>query len=180
MIIDRTFTSGGVVDLLAHLFIDHRWVIFRVFNFRSWPRPRNYFNSVIFLLYGIHPLQASTHILNTSCTHTQVKTSHMDLLWDQLISVYRPRLTFDRNLTFKKISTPPSHPHSNQPKLSPVSESSTYPLQNEVRFCLLTSGSVSYVHKPTPYQYPLNGAKLHKTDRRDLHTYCPKQAHGRS
>ena len=154
--------------------------MFRVFNFRSWPRPRNYFNSVIFLLYGIHSLQASTHILNTSCTHTQVKTSHMDLLWDHLISVYRPRLTFDRNLTFKKISTPPSHPHSNQPKLSPVSESSTYPLQNEVRFCLLTSGSVSYVHKPTPYQYPLNGAKLHKTDRRDLHTYCPKQAHGRS
>ena len=51
--------------------------------------------------------------------------------WTTSIPVYRPKHTFDlRNskfaiLPFMNNSTPP---HSNQPKLSPVSESSTHPL----------------------------------------------------
>ena len=61
-------------------------------------------------------------------------------------------------LAFKKNST---HLHSNQPKLSPVSESSTHPLQNNVCFFPLTSRPGSYAHKPTPCHCPLNEAKLH-------------------
>ena len=49
------FTSGGV-DLCAYLSIDHHCAsfFFRVFNFRGWPRPRNYFNSKIFPIYGTY------------------------------------------------------------------------------------------------------------------------------
>ena len=54
-------------------------------------------------------------------------------------------------LALKKNST---HLHSNQPKLSPVSESSTHPLQNYVCFFPLTSRSGSYAHKPTPCHCP--------------------------
>ena len=37
----------------THLSIDHRHVsFFRVFNFRGWPRLRNYFNTEIFPIYG--------------------------------------------------------------------------------------------------------------------------------
>ena len=55
IVIDRTFASGGGVDLRTHLFIDHRRAsFFRMFNFRGWrPRPRNYFNSEIFPIYGM-------------------------------------------------------------------------------------------------------------------------------
>ena len=53
IVIVLTFTSGGV-DLRTHLSIDHRRVsfFFRVFNFHGWPRPRNYFNTEIFPIYG--------------------------------------------------------------------------------------------------------------------------------
>ena len=54
-------------------------------------------------------------------------------------------------LAFKKNST---HLHSSQPKLSPVSESSTHPLQIYLCFLLLTSRPGSYAHKPTPYHCP--------------------------
>ena len=39
----------------ASLFTDHHRhnFIFRVLNFRGWSRPRNYFNSQIFPMYGI-------------------------------------------------------------------------------------------------------------------------------
>ena len=46
------------------------------------------------------------------------------------IPVYRPKHTFDlknSNLAMMAVKT---HPQSNQPKLSPVSKNSTYPLQN--------------------------------------------------
>ena len=53
VVINRTFTSGSV-DLRASLFTEHRRVIFfRVFNFRGWSQPQNYFNSEIFPIYGI-------------------------------------------------------------------------------------------------------------------------------
>ena len=48
-------------------------------------------------------------------------------------------------LAFKKNSTPL---HSNQPKLKPVSETSTHSLQNYVYFFPLTSRPGSYAHKP--------------------------------
>ena len=47
-----------------------------------------------------------------------------------------------------------THLHSSQPKLSPVSESSTHSLQNNVCFSLLTSRPGSYAHKPTPWHWP--------------------------
>ena len=53
VVVDRTFTPGGV-DVCACLFVDHCCinVFIRVFNFRGWSQPRNYFNSEIFPIYG--------------------------------------------------------------------------------------------------------------------------------
>ena len=51
------------------------------------------------------------------------------------------------------------HPHWNQPRLSPVSESSSHPLQT---YFPLTSRPGSYVQNlATPCHCPWNGAKLH-------------------
>ena len=86
-----------------------------------------------------HPLQGSTPSLTTSSTHThktgknftygfvlgslqysslQAKTQHLTSK-----TVILPVLAFKKNLP---------HLHSNQPKLSPVSESSTHPPQNYI------------------------------------------------
>ena len=53
VVIDRTFTSGGV-DMHARLFVDHLPVnvFIRVLKFRSWSQLRNYFNSEVFPIYG--------------------------------------------------------------------------------------------------------------------------------
>ena len=64
------------------------------------------------------------------------------------IPVYKPKHKFDLKksnlavLAFKKNST---HLHSNQPKLKPVSESSTHSLRNYVCFFPLTSRPGSYM-----------------------------------
>ena len=43
----------GGVWTCTHLSIDNRRVsFFRVFDFRGWPQPRNYFNSEILPIYG--------------------------------------------------------------------------------------------------------------------------------
>ena len=51
------------VDICACLFVDHCCVqvFIRVLNFHGWSQPRNYFNSEIFLIYGMF-----------HCTHTEV------------------------------------------------------------------------------------------------------------
>ena len=59
--------------------------------------------------------------------------------WTTSNSVYRPKFTFDlknSNLALLTFKTNLTHPQSNQPKLNPVSESSTHPLQTQVcSFC---------------------------------------------
>ena len=65
IVVVLTFTSGGV-DLRTHLSIDHHrvsfFILFRVFNFRGWPRPQNYFNSEIFPIYGTKKQETSQKI----------------------------------------------------------------------------------------------------------------------
>ena len=53
VVVDRTFTSGGVdfAHTLTHSSSPQKFY-FRVLNFRGWSRPRNYFNSEIFPIYG--------------------------------------------------------------------------------------------------------------------------------
>ena len=43
----------GLARILIH-WSSLRKFFFRVFNFRGWPRPRNYFNSKIFPIYGTY------------------------------------------------------------------------------------------------------------------------------
>ena len=58
------YFGGG--DFRARLFIDRRQVsfFFRVLNFRGWFRPRNYFNSDIFPIYGMWRQKSVTYTRN--------------------------------------------------------------------------------------------------------------------
>ena len=102
---------------------------------------------------SFHSLQGSFLILTTSST--QVKTLHMDLCWDYFHSSLQAKNSKLTMLAFKKNLT---HPHSNQPKPSPVSKSST-----QICACSfsLTSRPGSCVHKPISCHCSLNEAKLH-------------------
>ena len=93
----------------------------------------------------MHPLQGSTPSLTTSSTHTH-KTSK-NFTYGFVLGPLQSQSTGQNThltsktvilavLAFKKNST---HLHSNQPKLSPVTESPTHPLQNYVCFFPLTS-----------------------------------------
>ena len=53
VVVERTFISGGVefTRTLTHCSSPRKFY-FRVLHFRGWSRPRNYFNSEIFPIYG--------------------------------------------------------------------------------------------------------------------------------
>ena len=128
----------------------------------------------------LHTLQGSPYNMTTLWTHRQ---NHTQNKWKIYVWVCPALLQFQfthiwhRKQQFGYIDF--------QPILSPVSESSTHSLQNQMCLFLLTSRPGSYVHKSTHCHYLWTGTRLpsHKYNNRKglqgqtviiLHVFIPE------
>ena len=124
VVVNRTFTSGGYdfVRTLPHWSSPHKFY-FRVLNFCSWSRPRIFFNSEIFLIYGSQPCMCwgwwGGHLINKLTT------------WTRTVSTFVPHFELVQwSLTAKavtKVTTPNSlkrgpmvHAHLSNYNIYPV------------------------------------------------------------
>ena len=91
VVILRTFTSGGV-NLRILIFIDHCCrVFYSIFtlNFHGWSQPWNYFNSEIFLIYGIWCNLAQSNLVKLMVLSAQFSGLFWELhLWTILGSLH--------------------------------------------------------------------------------------------